>query len=83
MKLYYYSLLAIFGVVLYMMSVDKNVGDYIILSLKIFRLNLERWRWMFIYHPNNFVTTWWRMRKYRQFVKEIQAGSQTDHSEAD
>ncbi len=81
--MYYYTLIAIFSVIVFMMSVDKNVADYLILSIKFLKLNIERWIWMLINHPNNNITTWWRMRKYRQFVREFKDTSQTVQNEND
>ena len=76
MNTYNSTLLIIFGIIGYMMVVDKNVADYVILLAKIIRLNVERWYWMIRLHPKNFVTTWISNRKYdriaRQMHKEFQ-----------
>jgi hypothetical protein len=79
--LYYYGLLFVFCVVAYMMVVDKNVADYIILSYKLFLINVERLRWLIIYHPKNPITRWWMDRKFKKFIKEMQDNSQTGPSE--
>lgn len=80
-SLYYYTLLTIFGIVAYMIVVDKNVGDYLLLSFKLIRINIERLKWMAIYHPKNPITTWWMNRKFKKFLKEMQAASETVHPE--
>lgn len=72
MNIYYYMLFTIFAVILYMMCVDKNVSDYIILLSKILRLNIERFFWMVKYHPKNFITTWIQNRKYNKIAKELE-----------
>jgi hypothetical protein len=66
-----------------MMSVDKNVAEYIVLNVKLLKINIERWKWMFINHPDNFITTWWRMRAYKKFAKEYQASLKSVPPETD
>lgn len=79
MNTYNSTLLIIFGIIGYIMIVDKNVADYFILLTKIIRLNVERLYWMIRLHPKNFVTTWISNRKYdkiaRQMHKEFQDSS--------
>lgn len=71
MNIYYYMLFTIFAVILYMMYVDKNVSDYIILLSKILKIKIERFFWMVKYHPKNFITTWIRNRKYDNIAEEL------------
>lgn len=71
MNTYNSTLLIIFGIIGYIMVVDKNVADYVILLTKIIRLNVERWYWMIRLHPNNFVTTWISNRKYDNLAKQM------------
>jgi len=80
-SIYYYSLFTVFGIVAFMIVVDKNVGEYILLSIKMLKINIERLKWMAIYHPNNPITTWWMNRKLKKFIKEMQARSETVQSE--
>lgn len=72
MSLYYYILFTIFTVIAIMIVVDQNVGDYIILQLKFLQVRIERLWWMFIHHPNNFITTWIQNRKYDRIARELQ-----------
>jgi hypothetical protein len=76
MNTYNSTLLIIFGIIGYIMIVDKNVADYFILLTKIIGLNVERLYWMIRLHPKNFVTTWISNQKYdkiaRQMHKEFQ-----------
>lgn len=69
---YYYTFFLIFAIVAYMMSVDKNVADYLLLNIKLLRLNFERLKWLIVYHPNNPITNWLSFRKYKKMVSEFQ-----------
>ena len=80
-SIYYYSLFTVFGIVAFMIVVDKNVGEYLLLSIKMLKINIERLKWMAIYHPNNPITTWWMNRKLKKFIKEMQTRSETVQSE--
>lgn len=71
MDIYNSTFLIIFGIIGYMMVVDKNVSDYIILLTKIIKLNVERLYWTIRLHPNNFVTTWISNRKYDKIAKQM------------
>lgn len=62
----------IFGIIAYMIIVDKNVGDYLTLIFKIFRINTQRFFWMIKYHPKNFMTTWIKNQKYDKIAKELE-----------
>lgn len=79
--LYYYGLLSVFCVLAFMMTVDKNVADYIVLMFKIFLINIERVKWLIIYHPKNPITRWRMDRKFKKFINEMQDTSQTGPSE--
>lgn len=80
-SIYYYSLFTVFGIVAFMIVVDKNVEEYLLLSIKMLKINIERLKWMAIYHPNNPITTWWMNRKFKKFIKEMQARSETVQSD--
>ena len=66
------ALLIIFGIVAYMIIVDKNVGEYLTLIFKISQINIERFFWMVKYHPKNFLTTWIQNRKYDKIARELE-----------
>lgn len=72
MGIYHYTLLTIFTVTAVMVVIDQNIVDYIILQLKFLQIKFERLWWMFRYHPNNFITTWIRNRKYDRIARELQ-----------
>lgn len=59
------------GIVAYVVSVDKNVADYLFLVFKLTNINIQRFLWMIKYHPNNFLTTYFQNRKYSKIAKEL------------
>jgi uncharacterized membrane protein len=74
MSLYYYSVFAIFAVVLTMMAIDLNVSRYIDLLFKLFQHKIERLFWLIRFHPFvsfNPISRWWMMRKYMKTAKEL------------
>ena len=72
--IYYYSLFTVFSVIITMMAIDPNVGDYIVLLVKIVKIKIERLMWMIRFHPMvtaSPIFRWWMMRKYMRTVKEL------------
>jgi hypothetical protein len=65
------TILIIFAVIAYMMVVDNNVSTYIVLQTKLIKINIERFFWMLVHHPSNFITTWINNRKYDRIAKEL------------
>jgi hypothetical protein len=80
--MYYYSLLTVFAIILTVIVIDQNIGDYLILLTKSARLNVERMFWMIRFHPailSSPIGKWWMMRKYMRTVRELAQGlSQKD-----
>ena len=66
-----YGLLLVFGIALYIMIIDQNVAEYLLLVFKMMKLNMVRLLWMIRFHPNNFVTTWIQNHKYDRIAKEM------------
>lgn len=66
-----YTLIFFLALVVYVSSVDKNVVDYFILQLKLLKVNIERLKFLIIYHPDNFITTWVMNRKLKKFIDEM------------
>lgn len=66
------TLLIIFGVVAYMIIVDKNVADYFILVSKITKLNVERVYWLIRLHPKNPITNLMKKWEYDRIARELQ-----------
>ena len=67
-----YGLLLVLGIVLYVMIIDQNVAEYLLLVFKTMKLNMVRLLWMIRFHPNNFITTWIQNRKYDRMAKELE-----------
>jgi hypothetical protein len=55
-----------------MISVDKNVSEYLFLLFKLFKNNLERLKFMLILHPRNPITTWNINRRSNKIARELQ-----------
>jgi hypothetical protein len=68
-----YGILLAFGIVIYIMIVDPNVNEYIILLLKMIRVNVERVYWMIRLHPKNPITNLIMRWKYDKIAKELHA----------
>lgn len=66
------TLLIIFGVVGYMMIIDKNVADYLTLVFKMSKLNFERLFWMIRFHPKNPITNLIKRWEYDKIAKELE-----------
>ena len=66
------TLLIIFGVIVYMMAVDKNVADYLTLVFKMTKLNIERAFWMIRLHPKNPITNLMKQWEYERIAKELE-----------
>lgn len=66
-----YYFLLITAIVSYIIVIDKNVAPWLILNWKLFVVNLERAKFMVIYHPRNPITNWLAARRYRRIAKEI------------
>lgn len=67
----YQILLATIGLISWVFIVDRNVGDYVMLSLKLLKTNYEKLKWMAIYHPRNPITNWVMARKYSKIAEEL------------
>ena len=70
----YFLYFVLFAIILYVMIVDRNVTEYILLIFKIIQINFERTLWMIRFHPfwiRNPIGKWWAMRKYNKIVKEM------------
>jgi hypothetical protein len=67
-----YSILLVFGVIAYIMIIDPNVNEYLILVFKVIKVNIERVYWMIRLHPKNPITNLIMRRKYARIAKELQ-----------
>lgn len=66
------TLLIVFGVIGYMMIVDKNVGDYLTLVFKMMKINVEKVYWMIRLHPKNPITNLIKRWEYDKIAKELE-----------
>lgn len=66
------TLLIALGIVAYVIIVDKNVEDYIILMIKLIKINIERFFWMIRLHPHNPITNLIKKWEYEKIAKELE-----------
>jgi hypothetical protein len=75
MNLYYYGLFFVFGVLAYLIIVDKNVGIFIDLMIRYAWVQVKRAWWIVRFHPINPIPRWtlkWRVeRMTRQLEKDL------------
>lgn len=65
------SILIFLAIITYIIAVDKNVEDFLILLIKIGRVNIERLIWMIKFHPRNPITNYIQQKKYEKFAEEL------------
>ena len=66
--------LTLFCAVLYMMTVDKNVAEFVNLFFLGVWVQLKKYYYMVKLHPfwiMNPIGKWWMMRKYRKMAEEM------------
>lgn len=68
----YYSSLVIFAIIAYVLIVDKNVSDAIVLVFKMVPIQVQRFFWMIRFHPRNPITNFLMGRKYEKLALELQ-----------
>lgn len=64
---------ALFAAVLYMMTVDSNVAEFINLFFLGVWIQLKKYYYMAILHPRNPITNWIMERKMRKLAEELMA----------
>lgn len=65
------SILIFLAIITYIIAVDKNVEDFLILLLKIGKVNFERLIWMIRFHPRNPITNYIQQKKYEKLAEEL------------
>lgn len=65
------TLFIIFGIILYMMVVDKNVAQFIDLISKLFQNEITKRIWMIKNHPRNPITNLIKRREYDKIAEEL------------
>jgi hypothetical protein len=71
MYIYYNSLVALLAIIIFLIMIDKNVADYIIIIFKLFKINFQRMMWMIRYHPQNPITNLIKRFEYNKIAKEL------------
>jgi hypothetical protein len=69
--LYYYALLFVFGVIAYMIVVDKNVATFIILLGKMARVSISRFIFWVKFYPRLRYDTFWLKRKSKKALNAL------------
>jgi hypothetical protein len=81
---HYQLLILSICIVSYVFIVDRNVWDYMILTIKLMAINYERLKWLVIYHPKNPITNLYMDYKYsriaRKMRKELQEKNNVNES---
>ena len=65
------SILIFFAIIIYIIAIDRNVEDFIILKLKLMKINVERLIWIIKFHPRNPITNYIQAKKYEKLAKEL------------
>ena len=71
MTLYTSTLLVIFGIILYMMTMDKNVSDAILLISKLISNSVKGFFWKLYFHPQNPITNFIMKLKYDKIAMDL------------
>jgi len=69
---YYFYIFVPFAIVLYMMSVDENVGKFIDLIFKLLRVQIMRAIFWLKFYPKLRYDTYMLKRKIPKIIKELQ-----------
>lgn len=72
MHIYYNSLIALLTVIIFLIMIDRNVADYIIIMFKLLKIYFQRMMWMIKYHPQNPITNLIKRFEYNKIAKELQ-----------
>lgn len=67
-----YTLFLIFVIVIFLIVIDKNVEDYLILLFKIVKLKIESLWWRIRFHPKNPITNLTMRFKYDKIARELE-----------
>jgi len=79
MNVYTSSLCLLFGVIIYMMLVDKNVSDAINLIFNLILTKINRIFWIIRFHPKNPITNLIMKFKRQKIVAKLQKELTTKH----
>jgi hypothetical protein len=68
--MYYYSLLLVFFVLAYIVSVDSNAATYAVLLWKLLRINIIKFTFMVRMYPRLAFDTWLMKRRLDKLKKD-------------
>ena len=77
----YYVWFLIFALILYLITVDKNVAQYYILITKIARLWFAKTKWWILYNPSNPIVRYMIWRRSFKMAKKLQKSIKKYHDE--
>tara|TARA_R110000868_G_scaffold29897_7_gene111251 strand:+ start:4256 stop:4489 length:234 start_codon:yes stop_codon:yes gene_type:complete len=72
MNFNYYIWFIFFGIIIYLIVVDKNIADYFVLLLKLGKLKYEKLKWMILNDPRNPIVKWLMWRNALRIAKELE-----------
>lgn len=70
----YFLYFIVFALASYLIVTDQSIAALVTLSLKMLKLNVERYFWMIRFHPyitTNKITQWFMMRKYMKEAEKM------------
>ena len=71
MYIYYNAILSLLAIIMFLILIDTNVADYIIILFKLLKINYQRTLWMMKYHPQNPITNLIKRFEYNKISKEL------------
>ena len=71
MYIYYNSLIALLTIIIFLIMIDRNVADYILIIFKLIKINFQRMIWMIRFHPQNPITNLIKRFEYNKIAKEL------------
>ena len=77
----YYVWFLIFALILYLITVDKNVAQYYILLTKIAELWYRRAKWWILYNPQNPIIKYMIWRRSFKMAEKLQKSIQKHYDE--
>jgi hypothetical protein len=81
MTIFQSTLLVFFAIIFYLIAVDKNVEDYIVLTLKLIKINVQRFFWLIRLNPIWYDNPIYKWKKDREYAKIIQELTQQNNQE--
>lgn len=74
----YYFWIAILSISIYVIAVDKNVSDYVLLIFKLINVNIRRFFWIIHFHPKNPIGNYLIWKRSFRIAKKLQEEIKND-----